>query len=285
LADRRSKNDDPRATAYICVTCGTQYPPSAEPPAHCPICEDDRQYVGAKGQQWTTLDGLRGHYHNRFDAIETGVTGIQTEPSLAIGQQAFLVETPRGNVLWETLTYVDETTVAEIQRRGGVQAISISHAHYYATMNEWSRALGGVPIRLHTANSPFVMYPTDAVRFFEEDTLELLPGLTVVRCGGHYPGATVLHWAGGAEGRGVVFSGDTMQVVADRRWLSFMYSYPNSIPLDPTSVRHIVEAIEPYPFEKIYGAFNRHVLEDAKGALRRSAERYVRHIERPETNR
>jgi len=152
-------------------------------------------------------------------------------------------------------------------------------------MNEWSRALGGVPIHLHTANRPFVMYPTDAVHFFEADTLELVPGLTVVRCGGHYPGASVLHWADGAEGRGVVFSGDTMQVVADRRWLSFMYSYPNSIPLDPASVRHIVEAVEPYPFERIYGAFNRHVLEDAKGAVRRSAERYVRHIERVEANR
>lgn len=271
-------------TAYICVTCGTQFPPSAEPPAHCPICEDDRQYVGPRGQQWTTLDALRGHYHNRLDPIEPGVTGIQTEPSLAIGQQAFLIETPHGNVLWETLTYLDETTVAEIARRGGVRAIAISHPHYYATMNAWSRALGDVPIHLHAANRPHVMDPTDAVRFFEEDTLELLPGLTVVRCGGHYPGAAVLHWAGGAAGQGVVFSGDTMQVVADRGWLTFMYSYPNSIPLDPATVRGIVEAVEPYPFARVYGAFNRHVLEDGKGAVRRSAERYIRHIEHPEAN-
>lgn len=122
------------STAYICVTCGTQYPPSADPPAACPICEDERQYVGPNGQQWTTLEQMRGRYHNRFTPLEPGVTAIQTEQVFAIGQQAFLLETPHGNVLWETLTYLDETTVAEIARRGGVTAISISHAHYYATM-------------------------------------------------------------------------------------------------------------------------------------------------------
>ena len=32
---------------------------SSAPPGHCPICEDERQYVGPDGQQWTTLDQLR----------------------------------------------------------------------------------------------------------------------------------------------------------------------------------------------------------------------------------
>lgn len=276
--------DAPGSQEYICVTCGTQYPASAQPPAACPICEDDRQYIGPQGQQWTTLAAMRGHYHNRFDPIEPGVTGIITEPKFAIGQQAFLLETPGGNVLWETLTYVDETTVAEIQRRGGVEAIAISHAHYYATMVEWSRMLGGVPIYLHETNRRWVMRPDPAVRFFSEDTVELVPGVTVIRCGGHFPGASVLHWADGAEGQGLLFSGDTIQVVPDNRWVTFMYSYPNQIPLDPETVRRIVAAVEPYSFVRLYGAFGRHVLADAKAAVRRSAERYIEHIQSPAAN-
>ena len=39
-----------RVEHYLCVTCGTQYPASDEPPATCPICEDPRQYVPFDGQ-------------------------------------------------------------------------------------------------------------------------------------------------------------------------------------------------------------------------------------------
>lgn len=270
--------------SYICVTCGTQYPPSAEPPAHCPICEDDRQYVNPGGQTWTTLDQMRGHYHNTFTEIEPGVIAIQTEPHFAIGQQACLIRTPQGNILWEMLTYIDETTVAEIERLGGIGAIVISHCHYYATMNEWSRAFGDAPIHLHVSNRPWVMEPSDAVKYFDSETLELVPGVTVIRCGGHFPGAACLHWQDGAAGRGVLFSGDTIQVVSTGQWVTFMYSYPNSIPLDPATVRGIVDAVEPYPYERVYGAFGRHVLQDGKGAVHRSAERYIEHVTNPESN-
>ena len=42
-------------THYICTTCGTQFAGTEEPPAGCPICQDERQYIGPNGQQWTTL--------------------------------------------------------------------------------------------------------------------------------------------------------------------------------------------------------------------------------------
>ena len=124
------------------------------------------------------------------------------------------------------------------------------------------------------------MRPSPAVRYWEGETIEVAPGLTVIRCGGHFPGASVLHWAGGAGGAGLLFSGDTIQVVRDRRWVSFMYSYPNLIPLDAATVHRVAAAVEPYPFARIYGAFAGDVVtEDAKGAVRRSAERYVAHLE------
>lgn len=105
--------DQPGPTAFICVNCGTQFPPSAEPPSSCPICEDDREYLNQEhGQQWTSLPELIGKHHNRFDPVERGVTRIATEPSFGIGQQAYLIETPHGNVLWDLVGFVDETTIA-----------------------------------------------------------------------------------------------------------------------------------------------------------------------------
>lgn len=271
-------------TAYICQTCGTQYPPREAPPALCPICADDRQYVPPQGQQWTSLEELRADHTNSFEEIEPGVTKIVTEPKFGIGQQAYLIETPAGNILWDCIALIDDATVAEIQQRGGVVGIAISHAHYYTTMVEWSRALGDVPIWLHEANRGWVMYQDEAIEYFNDDTMEPLPGITVIRTGGHFPGAMVLHHAGidgadVAEQRdGVLFSGDIFTVVADRRWVTFMYSYPNSIPLDPATVRRMVDLVSPYPFARVHDAFDRHVTEDGSAAVERSADRYIKHI-------
>ena len=272
------------STAFICSTCGTQFPERENPPALCPICADDRQYIPQHGQQWTTLEELRREHTNRFDEIEPGISRIVTAPKFGIGQQAYLVETPHGNILWDCIALVNDDTVAEIERRGGIAGIAISHAHYYTTMVEWSRALGNVPIWLHAANKGWVMRQDDAVQYFNEDILEPLPGLTIIRTGGHFPGAMVLHRAGDPEAEdparrdGVLLSGDIITVVADPRWVTFMYSYPNTIPLDPATVRRMVDLVAPYPFERVHDAFDKHVLEDGSAAVERSADRYIRHI-------
>lgn len=272
------------ATAYICGTCGTQYPERDTPPALCPICADDRQYIPPQGQWWTTLDEIRREHTNRFDELEPGITRIVTEPKFGIGQQAYLVETSQGNTLWDCITLIDDDTIAEIRRRGGIEGIAISHPHYYTTMVEWSRSFGNVPIWLHAANKGWVMRPDDAVEYFNDDTIEPIPGLTIIRTGGHFPGAMVLHRAGDPDAAeperrdGVLLSGDIITVVADPRWVTFMYSYPNTIPLDPATVRRMVDLIAPYPFARIHDAFDKHVLSDGSAAVERSADRYVRHI-------
>lgn len=271
-------------TAFICKTCGTQYPPRETPPSRCPICEDDRQYVPPRGQQWTTLDELRDGHQNHFEPVEPGVTKIAARPKVGIGQQAYLIETPHGNVLWDMVAVIDDATVAEIERRGGIVGIGISHPHNYTTMVEWSRALGDVPVWLHEANRGWVMRPDDAVRYWSEDTKELLPGITMIRTGGHFPGATVLHRAGDPDAAeperrdGVLFSGDIITVVADPRWVTFMYSYPNSIPLDAATVRRMVDLVAPYPYARVHDAFDKHVMADGSAAVERSAERYIKHI-------
>jgi hypothetical protein len=264
---------------FLCTTCGTQYADSAAPPERCPICEDPRQYLKPAGQQWTTLDQLRRTHKNTLRAEEPGLIALGIEPHFAIGQRAFLVRSPGGNVLWDCLPLLDGALAEALRALGGLSAIAISHPHYYSAMVEWSRALGGVPIYLHAADRQWVMRPDQAIVFWEGETRMLGEGLTLVRCGGHFDGGTVLHWAGGAEGRGVLLSGDIIQVVADRKSVSFMYSYPNYIPLGPSAIRRIVTVVEPLAFDRIHGAFwDATIARDGKAVVARSAERYLRAI-------
>lgn len=263
---------------YICSTCGTQYPETAEPPAECAICADERQYVGYNGQQWTTLEALRPGHRNAFKTEEPNLTGIGSEPGIAIGERALLVQTPGGNVLWDCISLIDDETVAAVKALGGIKAIAISHPHFYSSMVEWSRAFDA-PIYLHAANRPWVMRPDPAIVYWEGETQALHDGLTLIRCGGHFRGSAVLHWPAGAGGRGALMTGDTLYVVPDRRYVSFMRSFPNHIPLPARTVRAIVAAVEPYAFDRIYSAwFDRVMPSDAKAAVARSAERYIKAI-------
>jgi hypothetical protein len=266
------------ATAFICSTCGAQYAPAAEAPAGCAICLDERQYVGWDGQEWTTLEELRQEHRADIRTEEPGLTGIGSTPGFAIGQRALLVETEEGNVLWDCLAPFDDEVVAAVEARGGIDAIAISHPHYYTTMVDWSRAFDA-PIHLSAADREWVTRPDEAIEFFDGDRLNLPGGLTLLRLGGHFAGGAVLHWPGGADGRGALLSGDILQVVADRRWVSFMRSYPNLIPLPAAKVEAMVAALEPWEFDRVYGAWFGKVIDaDAHDAVRRSAERYVRAV-------
>ena len=85
-----------------------------------------------------------------------------------------------------------------------------------------------------------------------------------------------MHWAGGADGRGIVCAGDILTVATDRKWLSFMRSYPNFIPLSAREVEHISKALAPFRFDMIYGHyFDRVIAKDAKQVLEKSVARYV----------
>ncbi|HWQ55872.1 MAG TPA: hypothetical protein VN442_19445 [Bryobacteraceae bacterium] len=264
---------------YICIACGVAYGDSETPPDECGICLDERQYVHPEGQQWTTMGELRHDYSNAVRAEGPGLTGIGTEPSFAIGQRALLVQSPAGNVLWDCISLVDSATVSAVQERGGLAAIAISHPHFYASMVEWSRAFGGVPIYLHADDRRWVMHHDPALVYWSGDSHAIAPGLTLVRCGGHFDGSSVLHWGAGAGGGGALLSGDTIMVARDRRHVSFMYSYPNFIPMAPAAVRRIVSAVEPFPFEQIYGGwFGFNIMAGAKDVLGHSTERYLKAI-------
>ena len=265
---------------WVCRTCGVQQTPTAAAPAVCAICQDERQYVPPQGQRWATLAelGAEGR-HIEVRDLEPGLTGIGADPPIGIGQRALLVQTPAGNVLWDCLGFIDETGVAAVGERGGLQGIAFSHPHFYGVCVEWSHAFGGAPVYIPRADRDWVMRPDPAVTYWE-GTLAPLPGLTLVQSGGHFEGSAVLHWAGGAKGQGALLTGDTITVVADRRFVSFMRSYPNEIPLSPADVQRIVSSVRPYQFDRIYGGWWDRVVEsDGKGAIERSADRYVRWVE------
>lgn len=260
---------------FICVTCGTQYPSSDAPPQTCPICEDARQFLPPTGQAWTTLERLRQTHTNAFRRYEPGLFGIGTFPTFAIGQRALLLRTPAGNVLWDCISLIDEATVDIVQALGGLAAIAVSHPHFYTTVAEWGRAFSA-PVYLHAADRPWVMRPDEAIRFWEGETKELLPGVTLIRAGGHFPGATVLHWNHGAGGRGALLSADIAQVARDRKSVSFLWSYPNMVPLSRSVVERIAGRLAAYRFEAVYGIFWDLVIpKDGNAVVARSAERYV----------
>jgi glyoxylase-like metal-dependent hydrolase (beta-lactamase superfamily II) len=264
---------------FICTTCGSQYPDGLIPPEHCAICTEERQYVGWKGQLWTTLDDLRAGHRNRFEPEGEGLIGIGTEPGFAIGQRALHLRTPAGGVLWDCISLVDDATIAALQALGGVRAMAISHPHFYGSMVEWSRALGGVPIYLHAADRAWVLREDRAIQYWEGDTLEIVPGVTLVHCGGHFAGSTVLHWSAGGGGLGALLTSDTIMVNQDRRTVSFMYSYPNLIPLGGAAVRRITAAVQSFEFEQLYGGWSgKNILEGGAHALRYSARRYLHAI-------
>ncbi|MBH8608370.1 MBL fold metallo-hydrolase [Thermoactinomyces sp. CICC 10521] len=266
--------------AFICNTCGTQYPPTTEPPARCAICDEERQYVHPDGQTWTTLEMMResGRYHNEIIHDEEGLYSITTNPRFAIGQTTYLVQDQGFNVLWDCIAYLDEKTVAEVKKLGGVQAIALSHPHYYSTMVEWAETFDA-PIYIHTDDKEWVMRPSDYIQFWTGESLQLSEGMTLHRLGGHFKGGAVLHWETGNAGKGILLTGDIIEVVADRQWVSFMYSFPNLIPLPARKVAEIAEKVAGLKFDRIYNAFHRVVVRNANQSVQKSAERYIAALE------
>lgn len=260
--------------AWICATCGVQQADTAEPPAVCAICADERQYVGWGGQQWVTMAELGRDHAVVLRDEEPGLVGVGVEPAFAIGQRALLVRTPGGNVLWDCISLLDDPARERIQDAGGVAAIAMSHPHFYGANVEIADAFDA-RILVPAADRQWIQRPSARIELFDE-IAEPVPGITVVRIGGHFDGAAVLHWPSGSDGRGALLTGDTITVVQDRDWVSFMWSYPNLIPLDEAAVRDIAGKVEPLGFDRVYGGWwGRVVVQDGPAAIRRSADRYI----------
>lgn len=264
---------------YVCLTCGAHYLAGAEPPDPCRICADERQYVPVSGQAWARHAALAAGRSHRVEEAEPGLWEVGLEPPVAIGQRALLVRTGEGNVLWDCLPVLTDAGLERLRALGGVDVIAVSHPHFYAGAALVAEALGA-RVLLHAADREHVTHPSERIESWDGEHLPLPGGVTLVRAGGHFAGGTVLHWAAGAEGRGALLTADIVRVIPDRRFVAFLYSYPNQIPLPAREVERIGAAVEPFAFDRIYGGWRGAVLETgAKEAVRRSVERYRRAVE------
>jgi glyoxylase-like metal-dependent hydrolase (beta-lactamase superfamily II) len=260
---------------WTCETCGAQFPDGENPPAACQICEDERQYVGWKGQTFLTREAL-SERHCLAWRDDLGLTGIALEPSFAIGQRALLVPLADGWLMWDCVPLATPEAIAHMRSLGGLKAIAISHPHYYGALADWSEAFGGVPVYLHADDRQWVTRPHASIVHWTGENHRISDDVLLLRTGGHFAGATMLHHARGADGRGALLTGDIAQVTMDRRFVSFMYSYPNYMPLNAAAVRRIAAAVEPLAFDRIYGAWwDRNIAAGAKAAFAASVARYL----------
>jgi glyoxylase-like metal-dependent hydrolase (beta-lactamase superfamily II) len=263
------------SSVWVCPACGANYAPTPSPPERCPLCEDERQWVPPDGQQWVSFDELvaRG-YATEVREVEPGLTGIGTEPEIGVGQRGLLVATRDGNVLWDPPGFIDDAAIDAVRRAGGLRVITSSHPHMYGAAVEWSQAFDA-EIVLPEADVRWLARDSDRIRTWS-GTLALLDGVTLVQCGGHFPGSSVLHWEAGAGGDGVLLCGDTLFVAPGEDRVSFIWSAPNHLPLSERAVRGIAEAVSPYAFERVYGGWWTPVVRhDGADVVRRSARRYI----------
>lgn len=261
-------------TVWICGTCAVECPDTETPTSQCAICDDERQYVRPRGQSWTTLTELTEAGHTgSVDEIEPGLLGITIAPSVGIGQQALLVRTPAGNLLWDPTGYVDDPLASAVEAVGGVAAIATSHTHMFGVQVEWSRRFGNAPVYVNAADRSWLRRDDAVVEYWQDDP-DVLPGLSLHRIGGHFAGSAVARWTG-ADGLGVLLTGDTVAATPGEHWVSFMRSHPNKIPLSAAVVSTVAGRVLRTPFDRLYDNFGGCVRGQADDWVRRSADRYI----------
>ncbi|KAK5102328.1 hypothetical protein LTR70_000113 [Exophiala xenobiotica] len=288
----------------ICRACGTQYDTTdSKALTSCRICDDPRQYVPPSGQYFTTLSQLSSDsagYHLTFnpDERDPSIIGIRIEPpGVGIGQRALLIQTPQGNILWDLVSYVDEDAVKKINDLGGLSAIVISHPHFYTSWKDWS-ATFNVPVYLAGLDKEWLNRDVEGanVKFLSGRHTTIIPGVTAIICGGHFPGSMALHTAKGTTKVPGLFHADTIYTVPNaltpdiattkhgkgHNSYTFMWSIPNMIPLSPDQILGIWKALKGFEIEATYGfttvryagkegeaSIPERILESAKVCVRR----------------
>lgn len=260
----------------LCKTCGTSYDLTAGHPQHCPICEDERQYVPVSGQAWVAPSALHAGHANKWRQHAPGLLSVESVPDFAIGQRAFMVQSAEGNILWDCIANLDDATKAIVTALGGLKAIAISHPHYYSTMQDWAAEFDA-PIYLHADDKAWIQRESPHIRLWEGETLDINNHVQLLRLGGHFAGGSVLLHK---ENHGVLLTGDIIQVAPGAGSVSFMWSYPNMLPLSAQTVADIAHRLKDVRFDALYGAFEgKNIPENAAEIVQQSARKYIECIE------
>jgi glyoxylase-like metal-dependent hydrolase (beta-lactamase superfamily II) len=255
----------------VCATCGNH---SADDAATCVICDDERQWVPRTGQRWTTLEELQASHRSDIRELQPGLTGIGAEPPVAIGQRSILVQTAEGNLLWDPSGFIDDAAIEAVRERGGLRYVTASHPHFYGCMASWQAAFDAT-VLVPEADEEWLTRLGVVTSFSSwKDVLTPLPGVTLIQCGGHFPGSAVVHLS-----TGVLLSGDTIMVTPGEDRATFAWSVPNLLPMGPGAVRGVWESVAAHEFDRVYGGWwNRVLYSGAKDIVRRSTDRYLEHL-------
>ncbi len=255
----------------ICETCGVQFGEKLFLPI-CPICDDERQYVPEGGQKWATLAEVAEGRKIVVRELEDGLFELRCDPSFAIGQRMFFIKTPAGNFTWDFIPLVDKSVLEFIAGHGGVDGMAVSHPHFYSTMRHWAEALKA-PIYLHENDKAWIGEQFSEQVFWTGIRLNLADEVQLICCGGHFEGSTVMHVNIGKAP--FILSGDTIVPGSDRRSISVMRSFPNKIPLGPSRLNGITNAMDGIDFDKIYSGWpDANVVGDARLVFDQSMARY-----------
>ncbi len=261
----------------ICTACGTHYQPGNPLPQLCDICNDDRQFIPPQGQHWTSIEALAAEKTIHVQQLGTDIYALRVIPQFAIDQQAFFVVSNSGNILWDCLPFLDEATAAFIEAKGGLKAMAISHPHYYSAMALWAKRFD-CPVYLHQDDAQWIRYTHPYIQLWQGAAQPLWDGIRIIHTAGHFPGSAVLHLP--AQGKGLLLTGDSVYVARDRKRVSFMYSYPNHIPLPLKAIELIDARITPLDFDAVYGAFAFAIIPSgAKEIFKQSIQRYMNILE------
>ncbi|WP_344337940.1 hydrolase [Brevibacterium salitolerans] len=244
----------------------------------CPICADERQFVPAGGQEWTSRNLLEasGRAVSVAEA-EPGLFSLRTSPKTGIGQTCYLAQCPAGGtggLLFDVPPYIDDAAVEAVAARGGAAAIVASHPHMYGLQLEWSAAFDHAPVFVARRDAEWVQRRGAAIELFDEE-IAPLAGVRVRQVGGHFPGSSVALWRSPADEALVMLGGDTISPVARTGWVTFMRSFPNYLPLSGAVVRRIAAAVDDVEVERIYGNFGQRLTSGGSRAIEESARRYA----------
>ncbi|TKX23442.1 hypothetical protein C1H76_4510 [Elsinoe australis] len=274
----------PDEDLIICVACGTQYDVTYKQGLErCKICDDPRQFIPPSGQQWTSLGREKGKHENKWeqDASDDRIWHLYADPKLGIGERASLIKTPHGNIIWDCFAYLSQDLVDFVR---GCAALVISHPHFYTTHLVWAQLLH-CPIYVHSADSEWLSRPCPPSlqrHLITSPTQEILPGVTAIQTGGHFPGSMVLHYDRHLFVADSIMTQPAAYTPEPRPEgmgaYSFMWSIPNMIPLGPEGVKAIWDAVKGVEFSETHGLMmgmdvrhrdcKRWVLEGAKRQVR-----------------
>ncbi|KAF4988986.1 hypothetical protein FGRMN_9422 [Fusarium graminum] len=254
----------------VCDACGTQYPTGNRSQLkNCFICDDPRQSVPPSGQSFSLLGDLKKTHRNEWTAwgSDPDITFISTTPKFAIGQRAILIKTPTGNILWDCISLLDDETIQRINDVGGLEAIVISHPHFYSTHVQWARAFG-CPVYLSSEDKTWTaLSSTHQVFLTEPSTPIQNTGATAIKLGGHFPGSLVLHYksrlliadtlmtTASGVGSYVDAAGVQQSRPAGANSFAFLWSIPNFIPLGVEDMLRMWRVLRHVEFTATHGGF------------------------------